>query len=106
MKKKRKRRSLKELLSNKLLTGIYLEDGLLYLRLTDAVITVDLNTREWSFSKKRRIWLVFPGLLRIAQVQEDHHQVVLIISGAIFSSKISLRKKKEWNLLLDANFVY
>jgi hypothetical protein len=101
-----KRRTLKELLRDKFLTGIFLEEGTLHLRLTDAVIDVDLASRDWSFGDKERTFLVFPGLLRIARVLEDESQVLLIISGAIFSSRIAIRKNKNWQILFDANFVY
>ena len=100
------RQSLKKLLRNKLLTGIYLDEGTLHLRLTDAVITIDLASREWRFGNKEGTFLTFPGLLRIVRVLEDDNQVLLVISGAIFSSRIAVRKKKEWNLMLDSNFVY
>ncbi len=103
---KKKRRTLKELLRNKFLTGIFLEEGTLHLRLTDAVIAVNLQTREWRFGSKKTIFLTFPGLLRIVRVLEDDNQLVLIISGAVYSSRIAIRKKKDWRILFDANFVY
>ena len=103
---KKKRRMLKELLRNKFLTGIFLEEGSLHLRLTDAVIAVNLKTRDWRFGSKKRTFLTFPGLLRIVRVLEDDNQVVLIISGAVYSSRIAIRKNKDWRILFDANFVY
>jgi hypothetical protein len=103
---KKKRRTLKDLLKNKFLTGIFLEEGTLHLRLTDAVIAVNLKTRDWRFGSKKRTFLTFPGLLRIVRVLEDDNQVVLIISGAVYSSRIAIRKNKDWRILFDANFVY
>ena len=103
--KKKKRRTIKELLVGRLLTGIIVNKGVLSLRCTDARIEVDLDARSWKFGSSQDYWLTFPGLLRIARVLEDESQIVLIISGALYSSKIAIRKKAEWRILLDANFV-
>ena len=105
MKKKKKRRSLKDLLIGRLLTGIIVNEGILSLRCTDAQIEVDLNARSWNFRANPDYWLTFPGLLRIAQVLEDQTQIVLVVSGALYSSKIAIRKTADWRILLDANFV-
>ena len=103
--KKKKHRTIKELLVGRLLTGIIINEGILSLRCTDARIEVDLNARSWKFGSSPDYWLTFPGLLRIAGVLEDKSQIVLIISGALYSSKIAIRKKTNWRILLDANFV-
>ena len=103
--KKKKHRTIKELLVGRLLTGIIINEGILSLRCTDARIEVDLGARSWKFGSSPDYWLTFPGLLRIAGVLEDKSQIVLIISGALYSSKIAIRKKTNWRILLDANFV-
>ncbi len=103
--KKKKRRTINDLLTGRLLTGIIINEGILSLRCTDARIEVDLDTRSWKFGSSPDYWLTFPGLLRIARVLEDESQIVLVISGALYSSKIAIRKKTDWRILLDANFV-
>ncbi len=40
-----RRRPLQDVLTGRLLTGLYLEDNCLHLRLTDAVVAIDLDTR-------------------------------------------------------------
>ena len=98
-------RTLKELLTGRLLTGIIANEGILSLRCTDARIEIDLSARSWEFGSSPDYWLSLPRLLRIARVLEDESQIVLVISGALYSSKIAIRKKTDWRILLDANFV-
>ena len=103
--KKKKGQSIKKLLAGRLLTGIVVNEEKLSLRCTDAHIEVDLDARSWKFGSSPDYYITFPGLLRIARVLEDESQIVLIISGALFSSQIAIRKKTDWRIVFDANFI-
>lgn len=106
----RKKRPLNAALVNRLLAGLYLDGvkGHLYLRLTDAVLMIDLDSRDYKYGgrhPREDYWLALPGLLRIARVISDTSQVQLVCSGAVYSSIISLRNAKGWRIVFDGRHV-
>ncbi len=95
-----KHRHLQDILAGRLLTGLFLEDACLHLRFTDAVMVVDLATRSHRFEPQRDVWLSFPGWLRIARVLQDTDQIVIETTGAVYSSRISIRHTQgTWQVL-------
>ena len=103
---KKKPRSIADLLLGRFLSGILIEGSELSLRFRDARIKIDLNERSWRFGANPGYWLTFPGLLRVVRVIEDRTQIILVVSGALYTSEIAVRQKKGgWQLVFDANFV-
>lgn len=97
-----RRRSLQNALTGRLLTGLYLDGSRLHLRLSDAAVAIDLNTRACR-QEPHKIWLVFPGWLRISRVFQDAHQVVLETSGAIYSTRIRIcQKQGRWQVVFPS----
>ncbi len=91
--------TLPEALTGRLLTGLFIEGGCLHLRFTDAVMAVDLDSRTHRHEPQRETWLAFPGWLRIARVLQDSSQVVLETTGAVYSSRISIRHSQgRWHV--------
>jgi hypothetical protein len=94
-------RSLPDALAGRVLTGLIVETGRLFLRLPDETICVDLATRDWRTEKRSDVWLTFPGWLLIRRVVQDNSQVSLDISGALYSARISARLVHgEWTLVM------
>ena len=103
---RKKKRSLADLLNGRFLSGILVEDSELSLRFRDARIKIDLGTRTWQLGANPGYWLTFPGLLRIVRVVEDRTQLILTVSGALYTAEIAVRQKNGvWQLVFDANFV-
>jgi hypothetical protein len=94
--------SLQRAIAGRDLTGILLEDGNLLLRFPDATMVIDLSTRAYRFQPILATWLTFPGWLRIARVIEDQSQIILVVSGALFSARIIIRRAKDdWRMILQ-----
>ena len=84
------------------LTGILVDDGNLLLRFPDAMMVVDLSTRTYHFQSVLATWMTFPGWLRIARVIEDQSQIILVVSGALFTARIIIRSTKNgWQMILQ-----
>jgi hypothetical protein len=93
--------SLHDALAGRMLTGLIIEEGRLFLRLTDRTVCVDLATRAWNNEKRAGAWLSFPGWLLIRRVIQDASQVTLDISGALYSARISARLVHgDWMLVM------
>ncbi|MBI1793426.1 MAG: hypothetical protein HYR70_04460 [Chloroflexi bacterium] len=94
--------SLHRAIAGRDLTGILVDDGNLLLRFSDAMVVVDLSTRAHRFQPVLATWITFPGWLRIARVIEDQSQVILVVSGALFTARIVIRHiNNEWRMILQ-----
>ena len=94
--------SLQRTLAGRDLTGILVEDGNLLLRFPDATMVVDLSTRAYRFQPILATWLTFPGWLRIVRVIQDQSQIILVVSGALFTARIIIRRTKDdWRMVLQ-----
>jgi hypothetical protein len=94
--------SLRDAIAGRDLTGILVEDDNLLLRFPDAAMVIDLPTRTYRFQTVLATWLTFPGWLRIAHVIEDKSQVILVVSGALFTARIIIRHTKNgWRMILQ-----
>ena len=99
---RRKPPSLQRAIAGRDLTGILLEDGNLLLRFPDAMMVIELSTRAYRFQPILATWMTFPGWLRIVSVIEDQSQIILVVSGALFTARIIIRKTKDgWRMVLQ-----
>ena len=85
------------------LTGIMLDDGNLLLRFIDSSMVIDLEKRTYRFQRVSSDWLAFPGWLRVTRVIEDQSQVILEVSGAIYTARIAVRKRgnDDWHIVFQ-----
>lgn len=92
-KRPKKKASLKNAISGRMLTAIYVEGSNLYLRLSDAIVTINLDTREYRFGGRRPddFWIVPFGWLRISRLLEEQSQIILEVAGSLYSARIYVR---------------
>jgi hypothetical protein len=94
--------SLHKAIAGRALTGLLLQDNSLFLRFVDATLALDLDTRAFIFRPLRGHWMTFPGWLRIARVLQDDSQVTLEVCGALFTSRLVLRKSDgAWRVIFQ-----
>ena len=98
-------------LTGHILTGMYVEDSRLHLRLTDQVATVDLETGGVTLNRRRvkgkenSPWVVLPGWLRITDAALRPDVFCLDVSGALYSSQILTKKNGDlWYLTFKGGF--
>ena len=86
-------------LSGFLLDG---DKALVRLRFSDnTAVLIDLTTRvvKEKSAHDYKEWLMLPGWLRIINVIEDASQIILVVSGAIYTSRISIRfSQRRWQI--------
>jgi hypothetical protein len=102
--KTKRKALLKEILPGRLLTGLFVEDDQLYLRFTDAVMTVNLPTRDYSFGgrKPADCWLGLFGWLRIQRVYEEQTQITLEVGGTLYTARIHVRHSQDrWHIVFS-----
>lgn len=89
------------------LSGLLLEDDnqTMRMRFSDnSAVIVDLTTRkvEEKSARDYKEWLMLPGWVRIANVIEDANQIILVVSGAIYTSRISFRfSHQQWQIFFS-----
>jgi len=94
--------SLQRAIAGRDLTGILMDDSNLLLRFPDAMMVIDLSMRTYRFQPILATWMTFPGWLRIVRVIEDQSQIILVVSGALFTARIIIRKTKDgWRMVLQ-----
>lgn len=99
--------SLSSAIRGRELNALLLEDDnqTLRLRFSDnSMALVNLNTREFEIvsARKYKEWLTLPGWVRIANVMEDDNQIILVVSGAIYMSRISFRfSHQRWQIFFS-----
>ena len=94
--------SLQHVIAGRDLTGILVDGGNLLLRFPDAMMIIDLAARTYRFQPILATWLTFPGWLRIVRVIEDQSQIILVVSGALFTARIIIRSTKDgWRMILQ-----
>ena len=94
--------SLHRAIAGRNLTGIMLDDGNLLLRFTDAQMVFHLSDRTFQFQRVLSDWIAFPGWLHISRVIEDQSQIVLEVSGALFTARIAVRRAGEdWKIVFE-----
>jgi hypothetical protein len=93
------------------LTGLYVEDSHLHLRLIDRVATIDLETGGVTLNRRRvkgsvnSPWVVLPGWLRITDAALRPGVFCLDVSGTLYSSQILTRKDRDrWHLAFKGGF--
>lgn len=71
---------------------------------------ISLETRNFlgSPAKLWREWITFPGWLRIMGVKETPDQIILTVSGAIYSSHIILREAGDtgWEMSFNGGQIF
>lgn len=93
------------------LTGLFLENTRLHLRLQDQVVTINLEDGFMIKNRRRRRgspntpWVVLPGWLRIVRVTHAK-ELTLDVSGALYASQIIVKKHKngQWQVVLKGGF--
>ncbi len=95
--------SLHQAIAGRDLIGIMLDDGNLLLRFIDAAMVINLSERTYRFQRVLSDWIAFPGWLRVARVIEDQNQVILEVSGAIYTARIAVRKSgnDDWHIVFQ-----
>ena len=98
--------TLDQVLAERLLTGLFIEDERLYLRFVDSVVTVDLTTRAFQFGGRKihhTAWLSLAGWLRVTRVLEEKTQLTLEVSGALYTARIHARcsEGRGWFLIFS-----
>lgn len=102
-----RRNSLASAICGRELSGLLLEEDNLTLRLRfsdNSAVVVNLSTRQVEEKSARdyKEWLMLPGWVRIANVLEDANQIILIVSGAIYTSRISIRfSHQRWQIFFS-----
>lgn len=93
VKRLKKKTSLNNAISGRMLTAIYVEGDNLYLRLSDAVVTINLVTREYRFGGRRpdEFWIVPFGWLRISRLLEEQSQIIFEVASTLYSARIYVR---------------
>lgn len=77
------------------LSGVFIEGETARLRFSDnSAIVLNLESRAFSHETARswKEWLSFPGWLRITGVKELPNEISISVAGAIYSSRICLRR--------------
>jgi hypothetical protein len=94
--------SLQRAIAGRDLTGIMLDDGNLLLRFTDAQMVINLSDRTFRFQHVLSDWITFPGWIRISRVIEDQSQIILEVSGALFTARIAVRQtNSDWMIVFQ-----
>lgn len=102
-----RRNSLASAICGRELSGLLLEDDnqTVRLRFSDnSAVVMELSTRkvEEKSARDYKEWLMLPGWVRIAGVIEDVNQVILVVSGAIYTSRISIRfSHQRWQIFFS-----
>jgi hypothetical protein len=102
--------SLASVLRGRELTAFFLDDdaGTARLRFSDSsALAADLDARTFKrVPADQDAWLSLPGWVRIVNVVEDASQVILVVSGAIYTARISFRNSRgRWRLILSGGRV-
>ena len=98
--------SLDRAIAGRNLTGIMLDDGNLLLRFTDAQMIINLSDRTFRFHHVLSDWITFGGWLRVSHVIEDQSQIILEVTGAIFTARIAVRKTgDDWHIVFQGGRV-
>ena len=103
----RRKPSLETAICGRELNALILDDDnqTLRLRFSDnsaAVINLCKRDFEMVSAHKYKEWLTLPGWVRIANVIEDANQIILVVSGAIYTSRISFRfSHQRWQIFFS-----
>jgi hypothetical protein len=99
-------------LAGQTLTGLYLEDTCLHLRLSHQVVTIHLADGRMSKNERRHKgscgtpWMVLPGWLRITHVTLNDI-LIIEVAGALYTSQIIAKRHKKsglWQIVLRGGF--
>ncbi|MFZ5883987.1 MAG: hypothetical protein ACOYYI_09435 [Chloroflexota bacterium] len=99
-----KRPSLAAVLTGRELNALYLDNDTTAARLRfsdGSAVAIDLRSRRSSPIKAKEypVWIALPGWVRITNVLEDASQIILVVSGAIYTARISLRVSRDrWQI--------
>ncbi len=81
------------------------ENQTLRLRFSDnSAVIADLRSRNFHTGSARdyETWLALPGWVRVIRVVEDASQIILVVAGAIYTSRISFRSShRGWRLVFS-----
>jgi hypothetical protein len=81
------------------------ENQMLRLRFSDnSAVIADLSSRSFHTGSARdyETWLALPGWVRVIRVIEDASQIILVVAGAIYTSRISFRfSHRGWRLVFS-----
>lgn len=92
------------------LNGVFIEGDSAWLRFSDnSAFVVNLETLAFSRTPARswKEWISFPGWLRITGVDEHPEEISLTVSGAIYSSRICLKKQGvRWQISFGCGQIF
>lgn len=103
----RRKPSLASAINGRELNALSLDDDnqTLRLRFSDnSAAVINLCTRDFEMvsAHKYKEWLTLPGWVRIANIIEDANQIILVVSGAIYTARISFRfSHQRWQIFFS-----
>lgn len=93
------------------ITGFYVgnDDRVARVRFSDSTALLINPDRTFKHVEANVFseWLTIPGWVRVANVIEDENQIIFVVSGAIYTSRISFRKCGErWQLAFTGGRIF
>ena len=92
------------------LNGVFIEGDSARLRFSDnSAVVLNLESRAFFHETARswKEWISFPGWLRITGVDELPEEISLTVSGAIYSSRICLKKHGvHWQISFGSGQIF
>lgn len=94
------------------LKALFLDAGEDMVRLCfsdNSAVAINLQTRAVNSIRVKEypVWISLPGWVRIADVTEDASQIVLVVSGTIYTARISLRLVRErWRIVFSGGRIF
>ncbi len=84
------------------LSGLFIDGDTVRFRFSDnSAVVLNLESRVFSHATARswKEWLSFPGWLRITGVKELPNEISISVAGAIYSSRICLKRHGDhWQI--------
>lgn len=104
------RHTLRAAICGRELTGLYVTESTARFRFSEGnAVLVNLETRNFRPFRPTLMseWITFPGWLRVVDVKESVGQISLTVSGAIYSSRITLVDKGDhWQMSLSGGKIF
>jgi hypothetical protein len=102
--------TLKSSVCGRELTGLFITESTARFRFSEGdAILINLETRNFRPFRPKLFteWITFPGWLRVVDVKESASQITLTVSGAIYSSRITLTNKGDhWQMSLSGGNIF
>ncbi len=103
----RRKPTLASVIEGREVNALFLDEEKQTLRLRfsdNSAVIADLSSRNFYTGSARdyETWLALPGWVRVVRVVEDASQIILVVAGAIYTSRISFRSShRGWRLVFS-----